>query len=266
MTAQQTDALNRNPNKLDMVRVATYERCINASIERVWENVLDWQHLPWLHDSSFDFVALDTAGDWGWRTWSNPEKTGYVELCVNREKSEYVARSYQNGEQISEIWTRLVPSQNKTEIEVAFELPNVTPEKVAKLGTIFVTLYSRLWDEDEEMMMLRETRLQQKFNDPAPTVLTLQKPLQLPLTVSLGRGDWILGQDNDGLFVHSAICPHLLGPLERTKNADRLSCPWHGYEFDVHSGDCLTTDAAPCRLKPPPKIDETESSITLSLK
>jgi hypothetical protein len=28
--------------------VATYERTVRASLDRVRENVLDWEHLPWL--------------------------------------------------------------------------------------------------------------------------------------------------------------------------------------------------------------------------
>ncbi|MFT4677885.1 MAG: nitrite reductase/ring-hydroxylating ferredoxin subunit [Patiriisocius sp.] len=266
MAAEQANALSRNPNQLNLVRVATYERLIKANISRVWENVLDWEHLPWLHDSSFVYVRLDAAGEWGWRTWSNAEKTGSVELCVNREKSEYVARSYQGGQQISEIWTRLVPVQDHTEIEVTFDLPNVSTEKKTKLGSIFLKLYTHLWDEDEDMMQQRETRLQQRFSEPASNTITLQKPLQLPLNVPLGRGDWTLQEVDSQLVVHSAICPHLLGPLNATRDGKTVNCPWHGYEFDIRSGDCLTSRAATCRLKTPPSIVETDSSITLILQ
>lgn len=58
MPAQQTNTHARNPNGLDLVRVARYERTIRADIERVWENVLDWEHLAHLHDSSFDHIDL----------------------------------------------------------------------------------------------------------------------------------------------------------------------------------------------------------------
>jgi hypothetical protein len=29
---------------------ATYKREVHAGIERIWENVLDWEHLPALHE------------------------------------------------------------------------------------------------------------------------------------------------------------------------------------------------------------------------
>ena len=38
--------------------VATYRRTIHASLERIWENVLDWEHLPWLHRSAFAAAEL----------------------------------------------------------------------------------------------------------------------------------------------------------------------------------------------------------------
>jgi hypothetical protein len=39
-------------------RVATYQRTVRASLARVRENVLDWEHLPWLHPETFSHVRL----------------------------------------------------------------------------------------------------------------------------------------------------------------------------------------------------------------
>lgn len=265
MGAQQANALEHNPNQLPLVQVNQYRRLIHASIERVWENVLDWEHLPHLHDTSFDYVSLDTAGDWGWRTWSNPERSASVELVVNKPKLEYVARSYQGDAQVSEIWTRLTPKGDNTEIHVTFELPNVPNEQVAKLGEIFLKLYTRLWDEDEAMMVEREARLQRKFEAPGPTEVILDKPVPLPTTIQLGRSYWTLRKMEDELIVHSAICPHLLGPLDdRIELIGRtVTCPWHGYQFDVQTGECL--GEADCRLKAPPEIIESKDKILIRL-
>ncbi|MFT7247001.1 MAG: nitrite reductase/ring-hydroxylating ferredoxin subunit, partial [Candidatus Azotimanducaceae bacterium] len=63
---------------------------------------------------------------------------------------------------------------------------------------------------------------------------------------------------------HSAICPHLLGPLEATEG-NGLRCPWHGYQFDMVSGNCLAPTDASCRLKSPPVIQETDTHFTLKL-
>ena len=50
-----------------LASVATYRRTVAASLERVVENVLDWEHLPWLHRASFSSVELVDAGESGWR-------------------------------------------------------------------------------------------------------------------------------------------------------------------------------------------------------
>jgi hypothetical protein len=59
-----TEKLTRDS---DLTTVATYRRTIGASAERVWENVLDWEHLPWLHSGSFSDIVCNGAGEWGWR-------------------------------------------------------------------------------------------------------------------------------------------------------------------------------------------------------
>ena len=45
----------------------TYNRKVRVGIERIWENVFDWEHLPVLHETYFNAVELLDIGDWGWR-------------------------------------------------------------------------------------------------------------------------------------------------------------------------------------------------------
>ena len=47
-----------------LTRVAVYRRTIAASLERVRENVHDWEHLPWLHRESFS--SIDSGA---WPSW-----------------------------------------------------------------------------------------------------------------------------------------------------------------------------------------------------
>ena len=92
MPALQVNPLTLNPNAVAMTRVGTYRRRVRASLERVWENVLDWEHLPHLHDTSFDYCSLDVAGAWGWRVRSAPDESSHIGLCVDAD--QYVARTY----------------------------------------------------------------------------------------------------------------------------------------------------------------------------
>ena len=47
--------------------IGSYRRRMPVSLARMYENALDWEHLPWLHSSSFKSIDCIEAGDWGWR-------------------------------------------------------------------------------------------------------------------------------------------------------------------------------------------------------
>src|SRR5258705_11687313 len=69
---------------------ATYRREMPVSIERLYENAIDWEHLPYLHRSSFSRIECIEAGDWGFRAcvWTQPydERRSFViELRLDRE-------------------------------------------------------------------------------------------------------------------------------------------------------------------------------------
>ncbi len=261
MPAQQLNALERNPNNLPVTLVATYERTIGASIERVWENVLDWEHLPHLHATSFNYCTLDEAGDWGWRTWSNPEQTDHVELCL-KDETQYVARSYRGGEQISEIWTTLTGKADKTDIRVEFFIPNIPADKKAPLGDAMLSLYTQLWNEDEEMMIERQRRLDENRSEVGEVEIGDVDAVSARLAAGeavhfqLRRREFALIESGDGFRAVSTICPHLLGPLnEHDAAAGTVRCPWHGYTFDIETGECVSPADATCRLTPAPEVE-----------
>lgn len=272
MTAQQINATRFNPNQLSMTKVATYERVISASIERVWENVLDWEHLPHLHATSFSHISLDNAGQWGWRTWSSPDRKDHVELTIASEDS-YVARSYQSGRQISEIWTTLTPENDAVHVEVAFYLPDVSETDREKLGQLMIGLYTNLWDEDEQMMQARQHRLveqrsaEREINLGCEPDIRKQLTSGEPLTFQLGKREFHLRLSGHSLIVHQSICPHLLGPLEDFDDeAGVVRCPWHGYRFDVSTGECVSPETASCSLGVAPELHVIDEQLIARLR
>ena len=54
--------------------LGTYRRVLPVSVERLYENAIDWEHLAYLHRSSFARVECLEAGAWGFRArvWSQP--------------------------------------------------------------------------------------------------------------------------------------------------------------------------------------------------
>ena len=143
-------------------RVAVYQRSVPVSLERVWENVLDWEHLPWLHDSSFLDAEVIEAGQWGWRAKLGiPPAKGKrreieLELLIDDSGDRYVSRTTRGQGAGTEIWTTLeAQGSERTGVAIEFWLPDVPPDKAAALGTRFTQLYTKLWDEDEHMMTRR---------------------------------------------------------------------------------------------------------------
>lgn len=45
---------------------------------------------------------------------------------------------------------------------------------------------------------------------------------------------------------YSAVCPHQLGKLDDANVTElgQVSCPWHGYRFDIRSGESLGNPCA----------------------
>lgn len=272
MTASQTNAKDFNPNKLKLTKVASYERTIYATIERAWENVLDWAHLPHLHDTSFNFVELDTAGAWGWRTWSNAEHSDHIELTLS-DDSRYVARTYQAGHQVSEIWTTLTADGDNTAIKVDFHLPDIKPEAAPKLGKLMTKLYTQLWDEDEGMMQERHWRLNESRNNAVALdlgsidALKAQLSQNEAITFQLERREYQLRWHENSFKVLPTICPHLLGPLKDADLAQgTVRCPWHGYVFNIETGNCVVPANSACHLPKSPHLTEQNNRIIASFK
>lgn len=65
------------------------------------------------------------------------------------------------------------------------------------------------------------------------------------------HGPYLLVRLEDGLYAYRNECAHQGLPLHEgsydTATA-QLSCPWHGFTFDLRTGECLT--APTCQLEP----------------
>jgi len=204
---------------MTLTRVAVYERTIRASLERVWENVLDWEHLPWLHRTSFGHVRLLHAARDGWRAETSLAGGGVpfvVEVAIDRAGLRYHSRTAAGPGAGSDVVTTLAPvGEHATRIHVEFLVPGVAPEHRDAVGPAYTRLYTRLWDEDEAMMMRRQALLD-------------------------GR---LAGGTREALLAgascrFSTLCPHLGGPLDEA-DVDAggiVTCPWHGRRFDVRTG------------------------------
>jgi nitrite reductase/ring-hydroxylating ferredoxin subunit len=244
-------------------RVASYRREVGADTARVWENVLDWEHLPWLHQTSFSRIELVGSGAQGWRARVGLAPGGdrviLLEVRIDRDAGRYVSRTLEGPGAGTEIWTQLAPRGARTGIEADFHVPGVPPARAAEVGAGFERLYARLWDEDEGMMVRRTRELArrpQPAGAGAPLALgsLAEVRRRLPLVLELGGESWRVVEVGGELLVHTTRCPHRLGPLEeaRLEEDGCLRCPWHGYRFDLRTG--ASADGRRLRLPPAPRV------------
>jgi nitrite reductase/ring-hydroxylating ferredoxin subunit len=245
--------------------IATYRRTVPAPIERVWENVYDWEHLPWLHCSSFRDIALLEAGKTGWkaRIALQPEGAEIVlDLRTERDAGRYVSATVEGPGAGTEIWTTLTPDGDSrgTRVEVEFLVPGIAPERAPAIGEGYVRLYTRLWDEDEGMIVRRETLLggarAARARSRAPVSLGPVEALRarLPAIVRFDGLPFRVVEVEGKLFAHATLCPHLLGPLDSAEVEDGcVRCPWHGYRFDVRTG--ASAEGRRLRLAPAPRVE-----------
>jgi nitrite reductase/ring-hydroxylating ferredoxin subunit len=237
--------------------LARYERRVAAPLERVWENVLDWEHLPHLHHESFCAIELEDAGAWGWRARvglpprERPSEL-VIEVRIDRAERAYVTRTLAGAGAGTAIVTRLAtPDAAHTDVSVAFHVPDVPERARDAVGRGYVSLYTRLWDQDEAMMARRTAQLAGVAAGPprpgarAPVLLGPADALRLPLRVEAGGDAFRVVRHEGRLLAHPLVCPHLGGPLDEARiEGGAVVCPWHGYRFDCETG----RGPQPCRM------------------
>lgn len=259
---------------MSLRQVATYDRVIGASLERAWENVRDWEHLPHLHSSSFRSIDLIDRGSFGWRAriGLHPSPNEIVlELVIDASGDRYVSRTLEGPGAGTEIWTTLAPAesaQDATQVGVSFKLPGLGAASDAQaeaIGVAYRTLYTKLWDEDEGMMRRRAQALDQRSRRAERAQRIELGPFdalhaKLPLDVDEGGRRVRVALDNGQLFAHSTVCPHWLGPL--VESEEKLVCPWHGYRFGLDGRSC---DGRALSIEAPPRIeiDAGDGSVAL---
>ena len=245
----------------DLYLAGTYRRRVGVSLARIWENVLDWEHLPALHSGSFaavDLIDADAAG-WRIRLMARSDHEGAAQvlrLNIDTAQHRYSVTTESGPGTSSEIRVVLAPhGPYDTGIVVEYHVPVADPQRRAVIGDGFVAAYEILWDEDEVMMRAREAALAPAEQNLLPDSIELGRAaaLTLPLVFAFGPGRFRLVDFDGRLVTHSIICPHWLGPLDHAAIENgSVRCPWHGYCFDVATG--RSADGRGLRLARAPTI------------
>jgi nitrite reductase/ring-hydroxylating ferredoxin subunit len=61
-----------------------------------------------------------------------------------------------------------------------------------------------------------------------------------PLRVDIAGLAVLVVRAGDAVYACGAVCSHKGGPLADGKlSGTRLACPWHGWMYDVRTGECV---------------------------
>lgn len=281
---EQTVCAGRS-NAIDYARIDTlhylgnYTRRLPVSLTRMMENAHDWEHLPYVHASSFASIDLIDQGPWGWRAKLGVPPGGHqlIDLIVDMDRHYWVSTVISGMGQGTEIHTQATRvSDAEIDIDVRFYLPEAPADP--SIGAVALHYlrgqYAQLYDEDLALMEGRQSALNdrqrwRRVGEGAPSksysVGTLDGlELKAAHSVEWGGHRYCLRFWQGRWIIHSAICPHLLGPLDEGALAPdgTVTCPWHGYRFDVVSGGNL---GGHCNaMKKPPRIEIREGQIFLT--
>jgi len=255
--------------------VGSYRRRMAVSLERMYENALDWAHLPHLHSDAFAEIDLIDAGPWGWRATLTPalangrsETNSYtLQLTLDRAHRRWISSTLDGPNVGSEIWTHVFEfGERDIEIQADFFVPLIQEDHKDRVGHAYRKLYKQLYDEDEGRMLGRQAALdaQTLARQADPVAVDLGSVAEiaqrLPHDFDWAGRPWRLGMEDDRWYAYTLLCPHMLGSLKHAAAVENVvTCPWHGYQFDVRSGECLNQPS--CRLADPPSIEVIDGRV-----
>jgi len=256
--------------------LGNYLRRLPVSMARMMENALDWEHLPYVHNSSFAALECVESGKWGWRARALPagqaQAWQLLELLLDSERC-YWATSVIEGPAASvEIHTQATEiGPGEIEVDVRFySSAELSEEESALYREVLQQQYARLYDEDERLMCGRQSALDDRRQRSASPTGSGDRVLVGMLealsrdeshTVETLAGRFCLRFYDGAWVAHAAVCPHMLGPLDGSPVSAEgvIACPWHGYQFHVVTGHSVD---GKCRgLAQAPKVQIEGNSL-----
>ncbi len=284
LTAEERELCGRRPNTIDYDAIpalhylGNYVRRLPVNMARMMENAYDWEHLPYVHPSSFADIELVDSGTWGWRAKTGIPRGGgsqVFDLLVDTKRNYWATTIFVGSSAGAQIHTQATSiAEDQIEVDVRFYLPEPAPSDddcAAVLASLRKT-YARLYDEDEDLMVGRQRGLDRakalRDTKTAPDQVAVGPVDELdrtgPNLVATPLGDVVVRCLDGTWIAHSAVCPHRLGPLDLASvdASGTVQCPWHGYRFDATTGASLQPDCAD--LSAAPTTEQRGGSLFLT--
>jgi len=89
-------------------------------------------------------------------------------------------------------------------------------------------------------------------------------PAGTPRLVEVDGRRIVLVRAGDAVYALADACAHKGGPLSEGKlSGTRLACPWHGWHYDVKTGQCVFPGRGASVATYPVSITDGEISVEL---
>lgn len=171
-----------------------------------------------------------------------------IELLVDNDRHYWATTVVEGPGQGTQIHTQARDhAEGGIEVDVRFYLPQApqSEEQGAMILGYLQAQYATLYDEDEALMLGRQAAVDERKALRAAesaAVLDLGPETALDRSVvhegQLGTERVLVRHWQDRWFAHAARCPHALASLGDAEPDEDgvLTCPWHGYRFDLATG------------------------------
>jgi nitrite reductase/ring-hydroxylating ferredoxin subunit len=85
-----------------------------------------------------------------------------------------------------------------------------------------------------------------------------------PTLVDADGARLVLARVGDAVYACDDACAHRGGPLHEGKQSGvRLACPWHGWMYDVRSGECVLPARGARVASYPVRLDDGDVWVEL---
>lgn len=208
---------------MQLVEVGSLTRELGASAMLAIENELDWEHLPHIHASTFSAISLIRSDRNGWEADVVLANGAPIRMVVmlDEDRLGYSNGTFSGDVEVARAVARIeVVSSETCRINMRFLAPPAPEAELAAAGSFFETLYKQILDEDEPKMQHHARALRE-----GPAARLRRR------SVTLSNGQ---------TYQAPEVCPHQGLPLSSEPDAfGIMTCPWHGYRFDVRTGKCI---------------------------
>ncbi len=231
-----------------------------VTLERLYENLLDWQRLPCVHGDEVATVSCRSWGAWGWcADVEDPlGRRARIEVNLDRGRQRWTA-VWRSGPRAGWRMEALAEPASGAGLRVTVRclLPSTATRRPDRPGRVWAAWLERFCAADEAMMVERQRQLERRIDRAREAERHLDLGpvgvLPLPSLITLAGREFVVAEVSGRLRAFPARCPHQLGPLLADPVDGRtVRCPWHGDRFDVLTGENLS--GRPCALSHLPEI------------